>query len=38
MRKGASQREQQPLDMQAEEATLLEAATKERSEDRDWEH
>jgi hypothetical protein len=34
-RKGASQREQEPLDKEAEEATLLEAATKQRSEDRD---
>jgi hypothetical protein len=33
-RKGASQRGQGPLDTEAEDATLLEAATKQRSEDR----
>jgi hypothetical protein len=37
-RKGASQREQEPLDTEAEYATPLEAATKQRSEDCDWEH
>jgi hypothetical protein len=36
--KGASQREQEPLDTEAEDATPLEAVTKQRSEDRDGEH
>jgi formamidopyrimidine-DNA glycosylase len=34
-KKGASQRGQEPLDKEAEDATLLEAATKQRSEDCD---
>jgi hypothetical protein len=33
--KGASQGRQEPLDTEAEDATPLEAATKQRSEDRD---
>jgi hypothetical protein len=36
--KGVSQRVQEPLDTEAEDATPLEAATKEHNEDRDWEH
>jgi hypothetical protein len=36
--KGASQRGQEPLDTEAEDATLLEAATKQRSENRDRKH
>jgi hypothetical protein len=35
---GASQRGQEPLDTEAGDATPLEAATKQRTEDRDWEH
>jgi hypothetical protein len=38
LRKGASQRGQEPLDAEPEDATLLEAATKQRGENRDWEH
>jgi hypothetical protein len=34
----ASQRGQGPLDTEAEDATPLKAATKQRSEDSDWEH
>jgi hypothetical protein len=34
----ANQRKQEPLDTEAENAALLEAATKQRSEDRNWEH
>jgi hypothetical protein len=37
-RKGASQRGQEPLDMEAKDATLLEATTKQHSEDCDREH
>jgi hypothetical protein len=37
-RKGASQQGQEPLDTETEDPTLLEAATKQRSEDRDWEY
>jgi hypothetical protein len=36
--KGARQRGQEPLVTEAEDATPLEAATKRRTEDRDWEH
>jgi hypothetical protein len=36
--KGASQRGQEPLDMEAEHAAQLEAATKHCSEDLDGEH
>jgi hypothetical protein len=36
--KGASQRGQEPLDTEAEDTTLLEAVTKQLSEDRDKEH
>jgi hypothetical protein len=36
--KVASQREQEPLNKEAEGATQLGAATKQRSEDRDGEH
>jgi hypothetical protein len=36
--KGACQRGQEQLDMEAEDATLLEAATKQRSENHEWEH
>jgi hypothetical protein len=36
--KDASQRGQEPLDTEAEDAIPLEAATKQRSEDRGWEH
>jgi hypothetical protein len=35
--KGASQWGQEPLDTEAKDAALLEAATKQRSEDCDWE-
>jgi hypothetical protein len=35
--KCANQGGQKPLDKEAEDATSLEAATKQRSEDRDWE-
>jgi hypothetical protein len=35
---GASQWRQEPLDTESEDATLLEAATKQRSEDRDGGH
>jgi hypothetical protein len=33
-----SQRVQEPLVTEAEDATPLEGATKQRSEERDWEH
>jgi hypothetical protein len=36
--KGASQWGQGTLDTEVDDATLLEAATKQHSEDRDWEH
>jgi hypothetical protein len=36
--KGAGQRGQEPLDTEAEDAILLVAATKQRTEDRDTEH
>jgi hypothetical protein len=36
--KGVSQRGQEPLNTEAEDSTLLEAATKQRSEGRDGEH
>jgi hypothetical protein len=36
--KGSSQRGQEQLDTEAEDATPLEAATKQRSEDCEWEH
>jgi hypothetical protein len=36
--KGTSQRGHELLDMEAENATPLEAVTKQRSEGRDWEH
>jgi hypothetical protein len=36
--KGVSQWGQEPLVAEAEDATALEAVTKLRSEDRDWEH
>jgi hypothetical protein len=36
--RGTSQRGQKPLNMEAEDATLLEAATKQRSEDRNGAH
>jgi hypothetical protein len=34
----ASQRGEEPLGTEAEDATPLEAATKQRSENGDWEH
>jgi hypothetical protein len=36
--KGASQRGQEPLDTEAEDAPPLEATKKQRTEGRDWEH
>jgi hypothetical protein len=36
--KGVSQWGKEPLDTEAEDATPLEAATKQRSEGRNWEH
>jgi hypothetical protein len=36
--KGYSQRGQEPLDMEAEDTTPLEASTKQHTEDWDWEH
>jgi hypothetical protein len=36
--RGTSQRGQEPLDTEAEDATLLKAATRQRNEDHDGEH